>query len=48
MVSITEQAEDTTTSRLLEYIIESMDEFYSGNLAQVVLRGMRVAAAWGF
>ncbi len=41
VVSITEQAEDTATGRLLEGIIESVDEFYSENLAQEVLRGMR-------
>ena len=32
VVSITEQAEDNATSRLLEGIIESVDEFYSENL----------------
>ena len=40
VVSITEQAEDTSTGRLLEGIIESVDEFYSENLAQEVLRGV--------
>ena len=30
VVSITEQAEDNATGRLLEGIIESVDEFYSG------------------
>ena len=48
VVSITEQAEDTATGRLLEGIIESVDEFYSENLAQEVLRGMREAASRGF
>ena len=33
VVSITEQAEDTATGRLLEAIIEGVDEFYSENLA---------------
>ena len=32
VVSITEQAEDNATGRLLEGIIESVDEFYSENL----------------
>ena len=41
VVSITEQADDTPTGKLLEGIIESVDEFYSENLAQEVLRGMR-------
>ena len=48
VVSITEQAEDNPTGRLLEGIIESVDEFYSENLAMEVLRGMREAASRGF
>ena len=36
VVSITEQAEDTATGRLLEGIIESVDEFYSENLIPMV------------
>ena len=48
VVSITEQAEDSATGRLLEGIIESVDEFYSENLAQEVTRGMREAASKGF
>ncbi len=48
VVSITEQAEDTATGRLLEAIIEGVDEFYSENLAQEVTRGMREAASRGF
>ena len=48
VVSITEQADDTATGRLLEAIIESVDEFYSENLAQEVTRGMREAASRGF
>ena len=48
VVSITEQAEDSATGRLLEGIIESVDEFYSENLAQEVVRGMREAASRGF
>ena len=36
VVSITEQADDTATGRLLEGIIESVDEFYSENLLPVV------------
>ena len=48
MVSITEQADDTPTGKLLEAIIESVDEFYSENLAQEVVRGMREAASRGF
>jgi len=48
VVSITEQAEDNPTGRLLEAIIESVDENYSENLAQEVSRGMREAASRGF
>ena len=48
VVSITEQADDTATGRLLEAIIEGVDEFYSENLAQDVTRGMREAASRGF
>ena len=48
VVSITEQADDSATGRLLEGIIESVDEFYSENLAQEVVRGMREAASRGF
>ena len=36
VVSITEQADDTPTGKLLEGIIESVDEFYSENLMPVV------------
>ena len=45
VVSITEHADDTPTGKLMEAIIESVDEFYSENLAQEVLRGMREAAS---
>ena len=36
VVSITEQADDTPTGKLLEAIIESVDEFYSENLTPMV------------
>ena len=40
-VSITEHTDDSPTGKLLmEAIIESMDELYSENLAQDVVRGM--------
>ena len=39
VVSITEHADDTPTGKLMEAIIESVDEFYSENLAQEVTRG---------
>ena len=47
VVSITEHADDTPTGKLMEAIIESVDEFYSENLAQEVVRGMREAASRG-
>ncbi len=48
VVSITEPSEDSPTGKLMEAIIESLDEFYSANLAQEVLRGMREAASRGY
>jgi hypothetical protein len=40
--------EDTPAGRLLEGIIEVIDEFYSANLGQDVTRGMRENASRGF
>ena len=48
VTSITEHADDSPTGKLMEAIIESVDEFYSENLAQEVCRGMREAALRGF
>jgi len=48
VVSITEPFDDTPTGRLLEAIIESLDEFYSDNLGEEVTRGMRESASRGF
>ena len=48
VVSITDHADDTPTGKLVEAIIESVDEFYSENLAQEVVRGMRESASRGF
>ncbi len=48
VVSITEHADDTPTGKLMEAIIESVDEWYSENLAQEVVRGMREAASRGY
>ena len=48
VTSITEHADDTPTGKLMEAIIESVDEFYSENLAQEVVRGMREAASRGY
>ena len=48
VVSITEPFEDTPTGRLLEAMIESLDEFYSANLGEEVIRGMRESASRGY
>ena len=48
VLSITEPSEDTPTGRLMEAIIESLDEFYSANLGQEIYRGMRESASRGF
>ena len=48
VVAITENADDSPTGKLMEAIIESVDEFYSENLAQDVVRGMRESASRGF
>ena len=48
VISITEPFEDTPTGRLLEAMIESLDEFYSANLGEEVTRGMRESASRGF
>ena len=36
VVSITEHADDSPTGKLMEAIIESVDEFYSENLIPVI------------
>ena len=48
VVSITEHTDDTPTGNLTEGIIETVDEFYSEDLATDVRRGMREAASRGF
>ena len=48
VISINEPVENSPTGRMMEGIIEVLDEFYSANLAQEVTRGMREAAARGF
>ena len=48
VISINEPSEDTPTGRLLEGIIESLDEFYSDNLGQEVSRGMKESVSRGF
>ena len=48
VASITEHADDSPMGKLMEAIIKSVDEFYSENLAQEVMRGTREAASRGF
>ncbi len=48
VLSINEQIDDSPTGKLLEGIIESIDEFYSINLAQDTRRGMKENASRGF
>jgi site-specific DNA recombinase len=48
VVSINEPVEDTPSGKLLEGIIEVIDEFYSANLSQDVLRGQGENASRGF
>jgi DNA invertase Pin-like site-specific DNA recombinase len=48
VVSINEPVDDTPSGKLLEGIIEVIDEFYSANLSQDVLRGMKENAGRGF
>ena len=48
VVSINEPSDDTPTGKLLEAMIESLDEFYSANLGEEVSRGLRESASRGF
>ena len=48
VISINEPIDESPTGRMMEGIIEVLDEFYSANLAQDVTRGMREAASRGF
>jgi site-specific DNA recombinase len=48
VISINEPVDDSPTGRLLEGVIESIDEFYSANLGQDIKRGLRENARRGF
>ena len=48
VISINEPFDNSPTGRLMEGIIESLDEFYSDNLGEEVTRGMRESASRGF
>jgi site-specific DNA recombinase len=48
VISITEPSDNSPTGRLMEAIIEDLDEFYSDNLGEEVTRGMRESVSRGF
>jgi site-specific DNA recombinase len=48
VVSLNEPVDDSPTGKMLEGILEAVDEFYSQNLAQDICRGMRKNASMGF
>lgn len=48
VVSLSEPIDESPSGRLLEGVIEAVDEFYSANLAQDALRGMKENASRGF
>ena len=48
IVSINEQIDDSPSGKLLEGIIEVIDEFYSANLSHDTIRGMKENARRGF
>ncbi len=49
VISITEPSDhNTPTGRLMEAIIEDLDQFYSDNLGEEVTRGMRESVSRGF
>ncbi len=48
VISINEQIDNTAAGKLLEGMIEVIDEFYSANLSQDTMRGMRENMNRGF
>jgi site-specific DNA recombinase len=48
VISINEPIDDSPVGRLIEGVIECIDEFYSANLGQDIKRGMREKASRGF
>jgi len=47
LISLSEPIDDSPTGRMLEGILEVLDEFYSANLAEDTVRGMRKKASSG-
>ncbi len=48
VISMNEQIEDSPAGKMLEGMIEVMDEFYSANLGQDTIRGLKENASRGF
>ena len=48
VISINEPLDDTPSGRLLEGVIETMDQFYSENMGEDIKRGLRESAQRGF
>jgi DNA invertase Pin-like site-specific DNA recombinase len=48
VISVTEPLEDSPSGKLLEGVLEGIDEFYSANLGEDIKRGLRESARRGF
>jgi site-specific DNA recombinase len=48
LISINEQVDDTASGKMIEGMLEVLDEFYSNNLACDTMRGMKENAGRGF
>lgn len=48
VLSINEPLDDTPSGRMLEGVIETMDQFYSENMGEDIKRGLRDSAQRGF
>jgi site-specific DNA recombinase len=48
LISINEQIEDSPSGKMLEGMLEVVDEFYSNNLASDTMRGMKENASRGY
>ena len=48
VISINEPLDDTPSGRMLEGVIETMDQFYSENMGEDIKRGLRECAQRGF
>ncbi len=48
IISINEPIDDSAAGKMMEGILESVDEFYSNNMAQDILRGLKENAGRGY